>query len=297
MLNVHIHLGAHKTASTFIQEQLRYNKDTLKNEGIYYVPLWVTRGQFLQKFHAIVKNEDNVDNDVYTELRRQIFKEVEVTVPQSKLHTIIISDENILGGLGLLARTGEMYTNIEKRISIVKRIFDGDNVKIFFSIRDYNSFYASAYSEAFRSSDYRKDFESFTNHLKILNNSWLNIINCLSNNFDKENIWLWKYEDFKNNEHTIIKKIINTNNDLIIHTDQTIRKSLPPKGIQVIRKCTSILSKNEVKKLMEYLANDFDFDNKYEKLIIQDVNIKNNLEKQYKSEVNMLLDGNYQFII
>ena len=42
---IHLHLGAHKTATTYIQQILATNKNTLLENGVLYLPLTQTRAK------------------------------------------------------------------------------------------------------------------------------------------------------------------------------------------------------------------------------------------------------------
>ena len=45
-MQIHIHVGVHKTATTFIQSRLKGNLAKLNRAGIGYMPVWAFRTSF-----------------------------------------------------------------------------------------------------------------------------------------------------------------------------------------------------------------------------------------------------------
>lgn len=177
-----LHLGAHKTATTYIQKQLEKNSAYFPND-ITYLPLNIVRTNITTHIRS-KKNDDFA-----------IMKVKETLEQYKSSNKIIISDENMLGN-ARLAQKGILYTDLDKSLNRIQKCFSEVNrIKVVFCIRNYSDFLASLYCEYLRHNTYCT-IEKYLDDFNIEQSNWLTIYNELSNKFGNENVFLYDFASF-----------------------------------------------------------------------------------------------------
>jgi hypothetical protein len=284
---VHIHLGAHKTASTFIQTWLAKNQGFLTDNHIAYVPLGKLRKCFSLEFSRLSKSTEDVTPAMVEQLRDILFAEAESCgFDLASTRLFILSEENILGSVASLSATGVLYPDIKKRMALLARIFENYEIQPFLALRNYCEFYPSAYAERLRQG-HVKPFDNYVGKLNLLGNSWTNIIESIEAELGMTK--LWSYEQFRGNAHIILSELLQiaiTPN--MINVDNIARKSLTKKGLDVVMMSKKTLSVGEMKKLINLLAERMVFDAPDEKIAIKNIDTLSFLNKQYCNDLNQL---------
>ena len=122
------HLGAHKTATTHIQEVLRSQRLKLREQGIRYIPLDELRSATYEILES-------------TRFPKLKFDLLRFGAPKAT----ILSEENFMG-YPIEACSFPLYPRMEHRLEIIKR----RPAVAFLAIRNPADFAASVYSEAAR---------------------------------------------------------------------------------------------------------------------------------------------------
>lgn len=188
MLTINLHLGAHKTATTYIQNILTSNYKTLNKKGIYSSTPSELRGGWLD--HTLNNNTVN-QSDKHQPSKEGLW---------------IISEENILGVPNDFKTSYEMYPRASNRLLTLKETLGNTSITVFLSIRCYHSFYRSCYLEVVRNKGYL-NFSDYYDEQRFKNNNWVHVIEKITENFPESDIILWCYEEFTNLEQTILKKL------------------------------------------------------------------------------------------
>lgn len=153
---ISLHLGVHKTATTYIQTKLRENIPILRNSGINYIPLGELRKKLTKNLHSDKFDE----NDIYDFL-----------YPYLNCDRLIISDENILGGVDR-PRRGFLYPSVRKKIDKIIKSLDGCDIEIYITIRNFPDYILSRYSESLRHFRFQV-FEDYISELDDSTISWV----------------------------------------------------------------------------------------------------------------------------
>lgn len=194
--DLNIHLGVHKTASTFIQENIALSN---KNGELYYTPL----SNFRKK-----RYETSFINYLQT-------------VDWSK--KVLISDENLIGGNSSVYKTGYPYPDINKKTSDILKFFKNKElIKVFITIRPMSDFIPSQYCEYLRYNKY-VDFDTFIKKCnKIEDLSWYD---CLAKLIQENNDITFEIFDFEylKNDMTIALKKLSFNN--VNTVNESVKKS------------------------------------------------------------------------
>lgn len=225
---IHLHLGAHKTATTYIQEILAANKDTLRENGVLYLPLAQTRAKLSKQIMALsraTRDPGELESNrqaILDELRRKGLE---------RCHTVLISDENLSGNPGRFKK-GTIYNSIPDDWKHVHEEL-GPNIKVSFSIRDYPGFLTSIYSEILRRNRYFP-FKKIMNLYGESPSLWSGAYRGLSTAFGEQNVTLWDFKDTVAHPGKVLAMLTGIDAPMeIISTP--VRESLSKKAIEFIR--------------------------------------------------------------
>lgn len=284
---IHIHLGAHKTATTFIQNWLASHQSFLKDNAIAYVPLERLRRQFTQDFWKILNNRPSMDAAAIAQLRELLFAEAGACgYDLSSTRLFVLSEENLLGSLSSLHSKGKFYPDLHRRMRLLAHLFDGYEVQSFLALRSYSEFYPSAYAEMLRH-DQIQTFEAYLEGLDLAGNSWPKIVNGIEAELGP--VRLWPYERFKDNSHRVLTALLQTSIDVgMIDKDTVVRQSLTQKGLDIAMTCRDILSDAEMRRLVNLLADKMAFETPNQKIAIPDHKIVSLLNEKYQHDLEKL---------
>ncbi len=144
---INLHFGVHKTATTYIQENLELIID--------------------QKFHYTKLSE-------FRKLKKELgYLNYLNSIDWNK--KVVISDENMIGGNGTIL-TGFLYPNFKSKINQFLSPFKNRNlVSVYISIRPMTSLIPSQYCEYLRWNKYIS-YEEFTSKVYVDKLNWLDVL-------------------------------------------------------------------------------------------------------------------------
>jgi hypothetical protein len=196
-MTLFLHLGAYKTATTFIQYNLIANRDWLEDEGWRFVYL---RKDWPEVYRALVKLRHGEDEAAAAKLSGFL------NTVSTRKKSSIISSEAMLGPMSMMA-TGEIYAGYARMIARLREGVSGD-VRIGFCVREYASYIESTYN--WLVSEGRTDsFADYVANLRLARVSWVNVAEALVDAFGAGNVHFWTYEDFKLSPKAHIAKLLN----------------------------------------------------------------------------------------
>ncbi|MCP4123392.1 MAG: hypothetical protein GY751_16690 [Bacteroidetes bacterium] len=188
-----IHIGAHKTATTHIQDTLESVCQELSYAGIEYIKhigrfptlKWWERHPILQRYLS-KKDMHNHWIGSYNGINK----------------TFLVSEENILGGVSDLLRS-KIYPNMEKNLATILYLKGDSKMNLFMSLRSFDSILPSAYAQQARKAKAKAKAGGFDVVKKTVINKppkWSSIIKRIINLVDADHLKIWKYEDYANNQ-------------------------------------------------------------------------------------------------
>src|SRR3569623_1136311 len=189
-MKINVHVGAHKTATTYLQSILKSNLRSLNANGVGYLPLKECR-QLLTG--TLMKHEPR------TFEIEQLWHSFFPYEHPAGITGLVISDENILGTCGEFADTGTLYPNVTARLRRLRELLAPHEVHLFFSIRRYAAFLAAAYCESLRHRRGYTSFDEYWNRVKIGQFRWPTIFFRMQEALQPASVTLWRYEDFRAN--------------------------------------------------------------------------------------------------
>ncbi len=197
-MKIHLHVGVHKTATSFMQARLKGNHAKLNRAGIGFMPLFPFRNTYvkdLMRFDpATFRLEDRME-DFFPR------------GAPAEVRGIIMSDENLLGLCGTMLNSGKIYSGVRARLAQLRRLLAGHEVTLFCAVRRYDAFLASAYCEGLRTNPRYINFEDFSNRVNWKAINWVTLLNRFETGLRPQHMRYWRYEQFRQNSDLVLREL------------------------------------------------------------------------------------------
>lgn len=281
IMKLHVHLGAHKTATTFIQSHLHDQRAVLAEAGIGVVPIHEIRRDFTASFEWAHRFDPFWFFLVRPFLRRRLDR-LQARHPGEKL--LILSEENIAGLLRLNSMRGGLYPSISARIGVFDGLLTGRDRHYFFAIRNYADHIVSTYLQMAM----RGRVPSFDVYRRRLGNSdrgWASVISDLARIVGPERVTVWTYERFKDDPAAIIGRLapgaaLETSMDALA---RDVLPSLSAKGFRALKALSPMLTAGERQRMAKLLRN-FPFESPNERIEITDQAFLARMTERYATD-------------
>lgn len=194
-----IHLGAHKTATTHLQDTLAQRRDALLGRGVDFLPMRDVRALRLPpssgRFHW--------RRLLGWPMRQRI--EAAVTPIRKGPRRIAISEENLIGYVRDLM-TPRLYPQLEQNLRPFAALSGFADMTLFLAIRSFDTLLPSAYAQQLRVRHVPGQFETLRQQALDNPPSWLDVVERISAVLPAARIRIWKYEDYRENEDQILSQ-------------------------------------------------------------------------------------------
>lgn len=187
LMEIHVHVGVHKTATTYLQNLLKGEARDLRQKGIGYAPLGRIRSSLTRRLMSFDQKDFKIEDQL------GMFFESHVVPARPRL---IISDENLIGYCGSIVANGRGFENVEARMSQLRRLLGKHQISLFVAVRCYDGFLSSAYSEGLRNLGRFVAIDDFRRRLDIDSIRWPNLIQKMRAGLEPTRTVIWRFEDF-----------------------------------------------------------------------------------------------------
>lgn len=191
---IHLHLGAHKTASSHLTRMLRRNINKLELSHVKISRKLEIRQNLTRQLGK---------GRLFTQQDGQAFSQLigEKTIS-------ILNDENIPGVPKSVFRGGVLYPHAEKRFRRCMQLLEGHPVTLFLGIRHPAAFITSSYCETMRSSGYLP-FEKYIDRTKLHQLRWAPYIERLARSAPDSQFHIWTHESYKENWRIVLARFLD----------------------------------------------------------------------------------------
>ncbi|WP_300345387.1 hypothetical protein [Nesterenkonia sp.] len=189
MADVALHLGAHKTATTWLQRRLALGNDLLAEQNINYVTMGTLRRRFSSPFDAWLAGRKLRGAVPTTEQLETVLGEYK----QSPSGKVILSDENLMGDCNRIVRSGRVYLHCDRRLKALRDLLGERPSAVAFTIRSYPGFLASCYVESLRHGEFTR-FDDFRHRILEDDELWLRPIRRIVESFGEDCVRVFRLE-------------------------------------------------------------------------------------------------------
>ncbi|MEM9550556.1 MAG: hypothetical protein AAGA05_05240 [Pseudomonadota bacterium] len=191
-MQVTLHIGAHRCATTTFQHYMRHNADRLTEAGIGF---WGPRRTRSGLFAGIVSALPGRPRDAA--FRRGAGR-VQLNLAKavgSGLNTLIVSDENMIGSTRSNLRAACLYPGIGERMARYHEAFGGLVTDVVLNIRSQETYWTSALGYALTRGRGVPGSEEL-DELTVAPRSWRDVITDLACAVPNTRIWVSPFETF-----------------------------------------------------------------------------------------------------
>lgn len=264
-----LHIGAHKTATSYMQKKLALNVDLLRRRNIHYEPLDVIR----KEFTPILNDRTAEESEWLHELR--------VTAMSMN---VLVSEENIMGVPGDIVREGHYYVWAQPRLRRTCRLLGTEAPEIFLALREYSGFTVSMYSEYIR----HRQFMKFADYLEIYEKSgfsWIRVIEDIFTAIPNAKLTIWDFADFRKIEKDVFQAMLGFDPDILQSPEGPVRESFSEAAVRAFEALSGALTHAEMKKLINPIARNLPKGADYPAFDPHLPETKERMRAQYKADL------------
>lgn len=205
-MEISLHLGAHKTASTYIQSRLLHSHGNLRREGIDYVPLSILRADLTPHLWRTVR--PGLGGLLHPRAFSDALDRLIDRAEARGTRRLLLSEENFLGNCSEIVIDGAFYPRVWGAMERLADEFGEAPVRIFLAVRGYADFFASAYGQVIRNVRYVGFDTRLKARLLAMRRGWVDVVSDIRAAFPDARIRLWRYEDMAMIEPFLFREIL-----------------------------------------------------------------------------------------
>jgi hypothetical protein len=193
-----VHIGAHKTAPTHLQQVLETHRVEIAAAGIDYLPRDLVR-----ELDLFGRMRREYRPRRFPRLRR---KKLPATLAglRSGPTCMAISEENFLGGPHDLLR-GKVYPNLEPMLLALSRFVGRARLKLYLSIRDFADILPSAYSQVLRDGGAIEPFPEVRDRWLAEPPRWSDLVERIRMTVPHAELTVWTLDDYVRDERAVLR--------------------------------------------------------------------------------------------
>ncbi|USD43122.1 hypothetical protein J4N42_21240 [Vibrio sp. SCSIO 43135] len=262
MPKLNLHLGVHKTGTTFIQDQVAlYSAEN--HTHFEYAPLNVLRRHITYK------------------LKKPLFP---LRYKLSKVFNfdknLLISDENMIGVSEQIPETGEIYKDTSAVIERFKQALPNHELTVYLSLRSPLPYLVSMYSEYLRHFPYMC-FNTFSQHIDGSTFLWSDRFKSAFTTHNDIQFVISDFDNFKENKLDWVSALTFGEQSVLSERVARSRKTLTSETIQVL----SQLGENSSKVLRVLEDNAYTHGNRFAPYDDKQLEVA---DKRYQDDLNYL---------
>jgi len=284
-MKILVHLGVHKTATTFIQSQLANNRAELSDKGYGVAGIWVVRKRFTYLFDKL-----SFFDPVWRFLTRPILRRrlERIIGKSSTADTFLLSDENLLGLISANYWRGALYPWAGMRVKILKSLFGARETHFFLCIRRYPDYLTSSWLQM-ASKGKAPAFDKYLEKFPPEGRGWSDIVGDIAGVCGAQNLTVWTYDWFSEDPARVFT-LLAPGIDFTVPEKELKREILPSltiKGLNVINQLEDHLSRGEIKRLSAIIRT-FEFDEPNPRLEIGDPALIKAYDDKFRSDIERI---------
>ena len=198
-----IHLGAHKTATSHLQETLAAVRDDLVGQGVDFIPNPLVRQRNLARTLSQRRPVARLPIVGRAYMRAAI--ESVVAPLRAGPEVVVLSEENIIGVPEHMLEVPS-YPQAERNVGRLASLADRAEVTFFLSIRSYDTLIPSAYVETLKHAPPPPGgFQAAVAELLSGSSGWFDLVSRIRAAAPGIPLRIWRQEDYRANAQAIME--------------------------------------------------------------------------------------------
>lgn len=200
-MEIILHLGAHKTASTYLQKRLNRSQGRLKRHQIVFHGPKSLR----PRINKALGDQRRLSRIESQARRRECLASLIETEEAAGAKRLVLSEEQLIGSLRDLIGGKDFYEDAAIKLEPIADALAGRPVQIMLSVRGYANFLASAYGQVVRGWRFMPFDEKMRAHLLNQTLGWPELVETVLASFPSTTqVTLWPFEDFAAVERQVL---------------------------------------------------------------------------------------------
>ncbi|MEM7684850.1 MAG: hypothetical protein AAF293_08485 [Pseudomonadota bacterium] len=204
-MEIVVHIGAHKTASTYIQTRLERNVVPLERHNIGYAYPKTLRPMF-----ATAPRRDHAISRVARgSARAWVLRNLFDNARDMRRERLLISEEQLIGSLRPIMSGRGFYQDAGRELKPLFRALQGQPVKVLLAVRSYESFFVSAYGQVLNGWKYMPFEQDLRETLLRDGRGWPELAAEVMEALPPDStLRFWCYEQFAEVEGAVFEELI-----------------------------------------------------------------------------------------
>ncbi len=192
LVDVILHMGAHRTGTTTLQRYLENNRDNLNEIGTEF---WGPNRTRSGLFTGLVKKPDNITHDAILRGKRSsgLIRMELGRLEIAGVKSLIVSEENMIGSMQDNLSAGRLYPDVEARLDRFANAFGMHCKRVSLSIRSYDKYWASVLAFMIERGRKMPDTEDL-DCLVTQPRRWRDVIGDVASVFPQAELVVWPFE-------------------------------------------------------------------------------------------------------
>lgn len=282
-----VHIGAHKTATTHLQDTLAAQRGALKGHGIDYLPREQARALGLARgVRRIARKKSDF-------LLRQALWPMTMTIARQGPAVFAISEENFLGGVDALG-VCPFYPNATSQIATLTNLLQPAPLHLFLSLRDYATLFSSVYIQRLRQGPVKGGAERMLKQWTESPPSWPCLVRRIQAAAPRAEVSVWTFEDYAEHPTQIMSAFLGGTpiEDLQLPPPPET-KALSRSAVLALEGLPPSLSRGERKKAVRNIENAKGCSERYRPL---PRDVHDWLSQKYADDLEIIRKSNVNWI-
>lgn len=285
--NLHLHLGAPKTATTHLQDILELHRNDLFKQDIDFVPRpKLVDENFPRAITLISKNLYK-----YPAFARYFIKR-KLTSLRSGSSKLIISEENLIGGIDFFRDNDFPFPKMESRIRALNTLTSWTKLHIFLAIRSPDTLLPSGYAQTLRTRLVPGGFDGVKEKALHRPPSWTDVISRIKAIIPDAKLTVWRFEDYIANVDQVISILcgseLNNIRDIPV---PAITRSPSKQAITAIEKHSPELTIKQHKTEARKIIDEDNGGSKFQPFNAEETSFLKNFYRKDIEELNKRFPG------
>lgn len=216
-MDVRLHLGAHRTGTTRLQQELRRRASHLEQRGIAAAWPRQLRPEDGDWRFAVGARVPALGRVARAESLRLLTKARAEALAQGR-DRLVVSEENYAGNIDRMVRSGVLYPDIARRAGMIAPVFRDDPVTVLFSIRSYAGMFASLYAQMVRRRP-APEFDGLKARVLALPRRWPDVLADLAGAFPQAQVLVWPFETMHGNGIEAVRLLLGEDRIVAVNED------------------------------------------------------------------------------